>query len=49
MAALQSYIIQNFGNNKDLASVVERAKEQIDQLMMHFIKNKEKLDTIQIL
>ncbi len=29
MAALQSYIIQNFGNNKDLASVVTRAKERL--------------------
>ena len=29
MAALQSYIIQNFGNNKDLVSVVERAKERL--------------------
>ena len=29
MAALQSYIIQNFGNNKDLASVVTRAKYRL--------------------
>ena len=29
MAALQNYIIQNFGNNKDLVSVVERAKERL--------------------
>lgn len=29
MAALQSYIVQNFGSNKDLISVVDRAKTRL--------------------